>query len=94
MKRWTMALLLFELILFAIILILPQVELPEFAFRAGAAPVLAKASVTAPPASLSLEATTTIPLPEHVLRPLPGEEELLTTARSESQLIRLCALLC
>jgi hypothetical protein len=43
MSRWKWALLIFELVLFAVILILPQVELPQCAFHGGSAPVTAKA---------------------------------------------------
>ena len=39
MKHWRFSLLIFELALFAVILILPQVDLPDFTFRAGSAPV-------------------------------------------------------
>lgn len=49
MKRWQWALLIFELALFAIILILPQVDLPDFTFHNGTAPVAAHARVSAPP---------------------------------------------
>jgi hypothetical protein len=37
MKRWRLVLLGLELALFALILVLPQVDLPDFAFRRGAA---------------------------------------------------------
>ena len=35
MKRWLLVLLGFELVLFALILILPQVDLPDFTFGGG-----------------------------------------------------------
>jgi len=46
MTRWRWALLLFELFLFALILVLPQVDLPDTAFRDGNSPVTAKLQVT------------------------------------------------
>jgi hypothetical protein len=49
MKRWRWALLLFELALFAIILILPQVDLPDFTFHGGLAPIVAHYRACAPP---------------------------------------------
>jgi hypothetical protein len=49
MKRWRWALLLFELALFAIILILPQVDLPDFTFHGGSAPIVAHCRACAPP---------------------------------------------
>ena len=42
MKLWKWVVLIFELTLFAVILILPQVDLPEFTFHGGNAPVTAK----------------------------------------------------
>ena len=35
MKRWQFSILIFELALFAVILVLPQVALPDFTFHAG-----------------------------------------------------------
>lgn len=49
MKSWRWALLLFELFVFALILVLPQVDLPDTAFRDGNSPVVAKLQVTAAP---------------------------------------------
>ncbi|HEV2732758.1 MAG TPA: hypothetical protein VGV15_22225 [Terriglobales bacterium] len=50
MSRWSWAVLVFELLLITIILILPQVDIPDTAFHCGTAPVLAKARLTCPPA--------------------------------------------
>jgi hypothetical protein len=49
MKRWQWALLVFDLALVAIILILPQVDLPEFTFHGGSAPVALHSRVHAAP---------------------------------------------
>ena len=46
MKRWKWALLIFELLLIAAILILPQVDLPYFTFHGGTAPVAVKARIS------------------------------------------------
>ena len=46
MKRWQWALLIFELALFALILVLPQVALPEFTFHGGTAPIAVKARLS------------------------------------------------
>jgi len=35
MKRWQWTLLIFELVLIALILVLPQVDLPDFTFHGG-----------------------------------------------------------
>src|ERR1700757_2272272 len=49
MKGWRWGILLFELFLLALILVLPQVDLPDFAFHRGTAPILARSRVSAPP---------------------------------------------
>jgi hypothetical protein len=46
MKSWKWALLIFELVLVAVILILPQVELPDFTFHGGNSPIAAKQRIT------------------------------------------------
>ena len=38
MKRWQFSILIFELALFAVILVLPQVALPDFTFHDGNSP--------------------------------------------------------
>jgi hypothetical protein len=48
-SRWRWALLMFELFLFALILVMPQVNLPDFTFHRGTAPVVAKAKLISPP---------------------------------------------
>jgi hypothetical protein len=39
--KWRWTLLIFELVLLAVILVLPQVDLPDFVVRGGTAPVAA-----------------------------------------------------
>jgi len=56
MKGWRFALLIFELFLFALILVLPQVDLPDFTFPRGTAPIIVKSRLSSPPA-LSLATT-------------------------------------
>ena len=46
MTRWRWALLIFELFLIALILVLPQVDLPDYTFHGGTAPVAAKARLS------------------------------------------------
>lgn len=57
MKRWRYALLIFELFLFALILILPQVDLPDFTFPGDSAPIVAKARLCSRPAFSLTRAT-------------------------------------
>ena len=61
MKRWRFALLIWELFLFALILVLPQVDLPDFTFPGGTAPIVAKAKLSSPPT------LTDLPAPAHTL---------------------------
>jgi hypothetical protein len=49
MKSWRWILLVFELFLFVLILVLPQVDLPDFAFQRGSAPVVAKSTLSSSP---------------------------------------------
>jgi hypothetical protein len=94
MKRWQFSFLLFELALFAVILVLPQVALPDFTFHGGTAPVAAHArvcpqapgtAITVAPQVLSSEPTS------HV-----GGESLAVPAplATHSRLSRLCVLIC
>ena len=63
MKRWKWALLIFELALFALILVLPQVDLPDFTCHGGTAPVAAKARASQVPTVIALvRAAITTPL--------------------------------
>jgi len=56
MKRWRFVLLMWELFLFALILVLPQVDLPDFTFPGGTAPIVAKARLSSPPTFTTLPA--------------------------------------
>jgi hypothetical protein len=53
MKGWRYGLLIFELFLFALILVLPQVDLPDFTFPGGTAPIAARSKLS-PPSVFSL----------------------------------------
>lgn len=53
MKGWRYALLIFELFLFALILVLPQVDLPDFTFPGGTAPIAARSRLS-PPSAFSV----------------------------------------
>ena len=52
MKGWRYGLLIFELFLFALILVLPQVDLPDFTFPGGTATIAARSRLSSPPAFL------------------------------------------
>lgn len=53
MARWQWVLLISELFLFALILVLPQVDLPDTTFREGGAPVAVRTQLNSPPSALS-----------------------------------------
>src|SRR5882724_7155882 len=48
-KRWRVAILICELALFALILILPQVALPDFTAQGGTSPAVQTRRLTSPP---------------------------------------------
>lgn len=94
-KRWQWALLIFELTLFAVILILPQVALPDCTFHSGTAPVVTKARLSAPPFR-----DVAVPLQTRVSTPVLTAEspaEIIShiaPPSADSQLSLLCVRLC
>jgi hypothetical protein len=60
-KRWKWGLLIFELLLIAAILILPQVDLPYFTFHGGTAPVVVKARISPVSSPAVLPAKASVP---------------------------------
>ena len=94
MNVWRWALLISELFLFALILVLPQVDLPDTTFRDGAAPVVVRLQFTAPPATPPSVGSR----PMHCLRKLQEfihKTELLACGLSSGdRRFLLCTLLC
>ncbi|HMK23088.1 MAG TPA: hypothetical protein VK466_12200, partial [Terriglobales bacterium] len=88
-------LLVSELFLFALILVLPQVDLPDITFRDGGAPVIARAQFSPPPAVLVSWRGFWSGFPRSagstLMRATPPAS--LTSATLESRLL-VCALLC
>ncbi len=93
MKRWQWALLLFELFLFALILILPQVDLPDFTFHGGTAPVVAKMRVS-PVSPRTLVLPVRVPLPSQAQGETIDVAEVMAPSHSHSRLSLLCRLIC
>ncbi len=94
MKGWRWGILLFELFLFALILVLPQVDLPDFAFHRGTAPIVARSQVCAQPV---LTAVTVPTLSQPKKQFVNGEERhlgLVSHVLPRSLLTLLCTLLC
>jgi len=92
MTRWSWAVLVFELLLITIILILPQVDIPDTAFHCGTAPVLAKARLTCPPTQMVLARR---PIPQSpVSEILFADSSAETSASGPALPILLSTLLC
>jgi hypothetical protein len=93
MKRWRWVLLIFELVLFATILVLPQVDLPAFEVHGGSAPVAARARVFATPTGAVISAVR-LPSPERK----PAAVEMTPVATPSrtvtSRLLLFCTLVC
>jgi hypothetical protein len=87
-------LLSFELFLFVLILVLPQVDLPDLAFHGGTAPIVAKAKVSSPPVLSTITTPGQSRLPQglreirtqQVRRAIPPKQHVLLSL--------LCTLLC
>jgi hypothetical protein len=94
MKRWCWALLIFELVLFAIILILPQVALPDFTFHGGTAPVAARARVSSAPVRAIVAIPVQISLPDRILETATVTVDAAAPPTLDSRLSLLCTLLC
>lgn len=93
MSCWKWILLIFELVLFAAILVLPQVDLPDFAFQRGTAPVAVKAR------SVSTPQQTTTPVVAVSVFSIfsqlkPKEINPVAPSHSDSRLSLICVLLC
>src|SRR4029077_10337886 len=94
MKRWQLVVLIFELALFAAILVLPQVALPAFTFHSGTAPVVAHARVCQSGLGAVVAA---IPQSLFPNRTVYGSNEIavrFVSPTPHSRLSRLCVLIC
>jgi hypothetical protein len=94
MKRWQWALLIFELALFALILVLPQVALPEFTFHGGTAPIAAKARLSLARGQPAAPIQLPMLIPGHILEAIADTRLVLPPARQETRLSLLCTLIC
>lgn len=94
MKRWQLTVLIFELALFAAILVLPQVALPDFTFHGGTAPVAAHSRVChSAPVPLIAAILQTL-FPDDAVH---GPSEIAASFSPpalHSRLSRLCVLIC
>lgn len=91
MTRWKWALLITELALFAIILVLPHVNLPACAFHSSTGPVAARSRINFVPAVvIPLQFSLRPPAPE-VMRVIGW---IALPHYSDARLSLLCTLLC
>lgn len=95
MSRWRWALLIFELVLFAVILILPQVDLPDFTFHGGTAPVAMKARLSRGTARSSIvNNPVALPSPVPLLEGRIETENSPIATDANTRLSLLCTLTC
>ncbi|HEY1463337.1 MAG TPA: hypothetical protein VGF44_07960 [Terriglobales bacterium] len=94
MSRWKWVLLIFELVLFAVILILPQVELPDFTFHSGTAPIVAKTRVSSPPIRTVVSVTVKAGFPVIVTETSLESLTIVPASHAEEPFRLSCALLC
>jgi hypothetical protein len=94
MKRWRLLVLIFELTLFAVILVLPQVALPDFTFHDGTAPVAARARVCGRAPGIVIGFAPQM-LPSVAISSMRGEtSDIPAPPPVHSRLSRLCVLIC
>jgi hypothetical protein len=94
MKRWQFSFLIFELALFAVILVLPQVALPDFTFHDGTAPVAAHSRVCDRAPGTAIAVAPQI-LPSEPIAHLGGQiPDTPDPLAVHSRLSRLCVLIC
>jgi len=94
MKRWNLAVLIFELVLFAAILVLPQVALPAFAFHNGTAPLAAHSRVCDHAPAIAVMAPPHIVAPEAAAIVEAEGLNLPVRPSTRSSLSELCVLIC
>ncbi|MGH9544449.1 MAG: hypothetical protein ACRD23_04460 [Terriglobales bacterium] len=94
MRRWQFSILIFELVLFAAILVLPQVALPAFTCHGGTAPVAAHARVCDPATRIAIAVAPQILLSKSMTRVRGEILGVSAPPAVHSRLARLCVLIC
>jgi hypothetical protein len=94
MKRWQFSILIFELALFAVILVLPQVALPDFTFHDGTAPLTAHSRLCDRGPSTAIAVAPQILPFEPIARVGSDTTDVLAPPAVHSRLSRLCVLIC
>lgn len=94
MKRWQFSILIFELALLAVILVLPQVAVPDFTFHDGTAPVTAHSRLCDRAPATAITVPSQI-LPFEPIARVGGEiSDVPAPPAVHSRLSRLCVLIC
>jgi hypothetical protein len=94
MKRWRWVVLIFELLLFAVVLVLPQVDLPDFAFHRDSAPIVVKSKVSSAPVLANIAIPLQAEPPQAIGSVREQQIESLSASAIHSLLSLLCTLLC
>jgi hypothetical protein len=94
LKRWQWILLLFEMALFAFILVMPQIDLPDFTFHNGTGPVAAHDRVSPPPLRAVVQVVMPVLLPAGKAEIRRELLEILSAPSLDHRLSSLCTLLC
>jgi hypothetical protein len=92
--RWRWYLLIFGLFLFALILVLPQVDLPDTALRDGSSPVLTKLQVSGVPVLTARVAQVRVLEPALLSSNVSQGTTPSSSAPAASRVALLCTLLC
>ncbi len=94
MKRWQFSILIFELALFAVILVLPQVALPDFTFHDGTAPLAAHSRLCDRGLATAIAVTPQILPVGPIARVGSDTTDVLAPPAVHSRLSQLCVLIC
>jgi len=94
MKRWQLVVLIFELALFAAILVLPQVALPDFTFHDGTAPVVAHSRICHSASGAAMAAVAQTLFPYQMAHRGSEIAGISSPPALHSRLSRLCVLIC
>jgi len=94
MKHWQLILLIFELVLFAAILVLPQVALPDFTFHGGTAPVAAHSRICHSAPGTVITAIPQTLFPDQTAQERSKIVVSFSPTALHSRLSQLCVLIC
>ena len=89
MTRWRWTLLIFELLLIALILVLPQVDLPDYTFHGGTAPVAAKARLSSASSGAGVSIISARPLIASSFLESSNDRHEISTRPGSSVLLEL-----